>query len=108
MGSEESTRDAAVTDMDATAIIISAIAAVPLTVTAYASVLSARRSKDAKVNSAAARRSSERADKTTSAAALSQKESAGNVQQEILFLTHMVADHLADNSRHLDRRSSNG
>lgn len=91
-------------DANTTAIVVSGIAAVPLTISAYASLLSARRSKQAQVNSLHARRNSAATQRAVDGAALSQNQNATDIQAEILFLTHMFADHLADNVRHNERR----
>lgn len=108
---QEGTRSGPV-NMDTTAIAVAAIAAVPLSITACASLLSARRSKQAKVNSAAAevnsadaRQFSKAARDNTRATALTTSNGFGDLEGQITFLTHMIADHMADNERHIDRRS---
>lgn len=91
--------------MDETAVIVAAIAAVPLTITAIASVLGARRSKAAVQQSAAATVSSAAAKQSSDAAALTTRKASENMTVDLLFLTRMLADHMRDNERHIDRRS---
>ena len=94
--------------MDATAVVVASITSVPLCVAAMASVVAARRSgqaRDASTNavteSAAAKRSSKAAEVASNAAA----QTTQTTDRDLTALFAMLSRHIADNTRHLERRA---
>lgn len=83
--------------MDATTVLVAAIAAVPATIAALASLVSARRSKEARRASVAAGGKSE----TATQAVTGHTE---RLNADLTFLIHMLSDHISDTERHVHKQ----